>query len=343
MKRILVGAACALISCSVGHAQLVVVTPSATSNNQLAQDLVNNIVGGGINIVGTPTMASGGLFSSGIYSASTFSGGTSTAPAGTYDPDGPFLPQPGVSYPETPVGLDFDSGIILSTGHAGDAVGPNISDGISTPLNTLVPASGGTATGDLVFENTTGGRKEGTNLRFSFTVNEAGTLKFNFIFASEEYNEWVDGGYNDGFELLLTGDPFPTTPINLARVPPGPGGDPVGVDTVNLEDNSSYYNDNDPNDPDNGNSIALTPFSIEYDGFTKSITATADLFANVTYTMDFVVYDRGDATRDSAVFIEQGSFISAGGGEIPEPATVGLVSLLGLAGYLGLKRRQIRN
>ena len=68
---------------------------------------------------------------------------------------------------------------------------------------------------------------------------------FNYVFASEEYLEYV-GSINDAFGFFLSG-PNPAggnyVNVNLAIVP-GTANTPVTIDNVNDATNSNYYIDN---------------------------------------------------------------------------------------------------
>lgn len=207
--------------------------------------------------------------------------------------------------------IGIGSGVILSTGNVQDAPGPNNSDSTST---------------DFPPDEEAGDR---TVLTLDFVTN-TGELFFNYVFASEEYNEFVDEGFNDNFQLLLNG----TT--NLALIP---GTDAqVSVDTVNLSVNAALFNNNDPDS-------TTTPFDVEFDGFTDVFTASASgLDIGTAHSLSFIIEDVGDGIFDSAVFIQGGSF----GGTppppptnvIPIPAALPLM-LTGLMGFgvMGYRRR----
>src|SRR5690606_3893211 len=71
-------------------------------------------------------------------------------------------------------------------------------------------------------------------LEFDFVPN-GDTLKFNFAFASEEYNEYVCGTVNDVFGFFISGPgingPFTNNAENIALIP---GTDvPVSINTLN--------------------------------------------------------------------------------------------------------------
>ncbi|MDP0953449.1 choice-of-anchor L domain-containing protein, partial [Klebsiella pneumoniae] len=70
-------------------------------------------------------------------------------------------------------------------------------------------------------------------LQFDF-IPLGDTLKFDYVFASEEYNVYVGGGVNDVFAFLLSG-PNPAggnyVDANLALLPGTTT--PVSINTVN--------------------------------------------------------------------------------------------------------------
>jgi hypothetical protein len=69
-------------------------------------------------------------------------------------------------------------------------------------------------------------------LEFDF-IPLSNTISFNYVFASEEYNEYACSDFNDVFAFFLTGvtTPFPTT--NIAIVPGSVPPLPVAINTVN--------------------------------------------------------------------------------------------------------------
>lgn len=179
-------------------------------------------------------------------------------------------------------GLGMESGVILSTGLIFDAVGPNDSGSTGTDV-------GGAGDADLdaiVAPETT---QDAAVLAFDF-VPTGTSVSFRYVFASEEYEEFVGSSFNDVFAFFLDG-------TNIALIPGT--SQPVAINTVNPSSNSGFYRDNDP-----------PTFNIEFDGFTTVLTATANVTPGQTYHLKLAVGDTADGIYDSAVFIEATSLVS---------------------------------
>lgn len=169
------------------------------------------------------------------------------------------------------------------------------------------------------------GSGTGSSLVLDFTLDSS-TLFFNYVFASEEYIEYVNSSFNDSFQLLLNGPGF--TNVNLAQIPGGGG--PVTINNVNHLSNSTFFNNN---------SSGLFP--IQFDGFTDVLTASASgLTPGAGYTLSFNISDVGDSSLDSAVFIQGGTIgsIPTPVGGVPEPGTWAMM-LLGF-GAIGSSMRR---
>lgn len=186
--------------------------------------------------------------------------------------------------------LGLNSGVILSTGDIFDAVGPNNDNGTSSnmggPGDTDLSALAGFNTNDaVVFE-------------FDFEV-QGDEIEFNFVFLSEEYNEWVNSGFNDVFAFYISG-PGIVGQQNLAVVPGTTT--PVTINTINNGSFWQFYNDNT-----NG------AVNIEFDGFTTLMTAYKNgLQACGIYTLSLRIADGSDSALDSGVLLEENSLIQAG-------------------------------
>ena len=158
-------------------------------------------------------------------------------------------------------------------------------------------------------------------MEFDFESN-TGDLFFNYVFASEEYNEFVhnttiDGKeFNDVFGFFLDGKnialiPRTNIPVSIETV--NGGGPVLGMDPSFPE----FYNNNDPSEG------GVLPF--EYDGFTDVFIAHALGLTAGKHHIKLVIADTSDPLLDSAVFIQAGSF-SATNAAVPEPCTFALLA-----------------
>ncbi|MDC0204706.1 T9SS type A sorting domain-containing protein [Flavobacteriales bacterium] len=144
-------------------------------------------------------------------------------------------------------------------------------------------------------------------LEFDF-VPSADTIKFNYVFAGEEYLDWVNSDFNDVFAFLISGPgitgpyasptAFPGGAINIAVVPNSNPALPVTISTVNDQINSQYYNH------DSATSVSA------FNGYTDVFTATAIVSACNVYHIKLAIADGTDAVWNSGVFFEAGSFNS---------------------------------
>ncbi|RYD93546.1 MAG: hypothetical protein EOP54_18995 [Sphingobacteriales bacterium] len=191
----------------------------------------------------------------------------------------------------------FQNGIILSTGRAVMAQGPNTS---------LLDDGNGIGWGgdqDLEQALNINNSVNATVLEFDF-VPLGNRISFDYMLSSEEYHDNAPCNYSDGFAFLLreagTNNPYQ----NLAVIPgtnipvkvtsvhpliPGGGGCPA--------QNPQYF------DAFNG-----TQHPTNFNGQTKVLTAVANVTPGVTYHIKLVIADEGNYRYDSAIFIGGGSF-----------------------------------
>lgn len=240
-----------LISACGLHAQLIV-TPGGSPTN-----IVNSLIGNGMTVsnitMNCPANAYG-----------TFSNGNTT-------------------------NLGLTNGILLTTGSATMAIGPNNSASQGNCNNTSssdpqLIAIEPLATYDLCV------------LEFDI-VPQCTQLTIRFVFGSEEYPEFVNASFNDAFGFFISGPgPAPScTPnfyqnTNVATLPNNTT--PVSIDNVNANTNAMYYVNNT-----NG-------ATIQYDGFTTVLTRTINLCPCQTYHWKFAIADAGDCIYDSGVFLD---------------------------------------
>ncbi len=206
--------------------------------------------------------------------------------------------------------IGINSGVILTSGQAILATGPNDQPGAGAD-NGL----GGTAALDALIPGYS--TYDATLLDIVFT-SDTGNLFFNFVFASEEYNEWVGSAYNDVFGFFLDG-------VNIALIPGT--STPVSINNVNNGANSAFYINNESGARDT-----------QYDGFTTVLTAQALGLAAGQHTISLQIADAGDGVLDSAIFLQGGSFGGDDPSPVPEPGTMLLIGS-GLLGLFGLRRK----
>ena len=142
-----------------------------------------------------------------------------------------------------------------------------------------------------------------TVLSFDF-VPFAEIVEFRYVFASEEYPEYVGSQFNDVFGFFISG-PGVGNNVNIARIPGN--NQPVTINNVNAVSNSAYFVDNGTGTtgPQNGSS-----YYVQYDGFTTVLTARANVICGQTYRIVIAVADVGDGIFDSGIFLEANSFSS---------------------------------
>lgn len=190
--------------------------------------------------------------------------------------------------------IGLDSGIIMTTGTIQGAVGPNTSPEASTDNYLLGDADLNT----LSVQNTF----DASVIEFDF-VPTSDTVRFKYVFASEEYMEWVGGSYNDVFGFFLTGVSVNLPKKNIALIPGT--NTAASINNVNLNNYPNYYVDNGDGW---GTGTATDGLTIKYDGFTKVFTAVAAVQCGEKYHIKLAVADGFDGSYDSGVFIEAGSF-----------------------------------
>lgn len=198
--------------------------------------------------------------------------------------------------------LGIASGVLLTSGGVNFAVGTNNSTGAgqgngtgSDPnLNTLNP--GGNNPQDLA------------KFEFDFTV-ATDSVRFRYVWASEEYSDYVGTSCNDVFGFFING-PGITGVKNIALIP----GTAVPI-TINNVNNGQAPGLTSPTGPctncayfrDNHGST-----TIQYDGLTTVLTAATQVCPCETYHIKLAVQDFCDGNYDSGVFLEGNSFQSVG-------------------------------
>jgi len=220
--------------------------------------------------------------------------------------------------------IGISNGVILSSGNIATASGPNNSPSAGMDM--------GQYASDPDLAQIAGSNiRDVSKIEFNFKPTND-TVTFRYVFASEEYCEWINSGFNDVFGFFLSGPgingPFTNNAINIAVLP---NSTPVSIDNVNHVSNASFYVGNIPagspqlGDPQcAGHPIASgAPVQdCQFDGFTTVLTATAVVIPCSTYHIKLAVSDVGDGIYDSAVFLEANSFTA---GTLAATSAVGTV------------------
>ena len=181
------------------------------------------------------------------------------------------------------LGINF--GIVLSTGNVFDI--PFTSDHFAS---TSLWLDGDSDLADLSM----GSSFDAIVLEFDFTALASDTIFFEYVFASEEYPEFVGTQFNDVFAFFITDENGNT--VNRATIP-GQSNTPVTINSVNQNLNTNYY----------------IPYGEQgglfhsFDGMTTPLPAVFEIVEGESYHVKVGVSDIADGIYDSGVFIGVGS------------------------------------
>ena len=205
----------------------------------------------------------------------------------------------------------FKEGIILSTWSSIYSPGPFIRE----PANG--PKSGNSSwTGDADLEQALGitNTSNATALEFNFTAI-TNTISFNYLFASNEYQDNFPCNYSDGFAFLIK-EVGTTAYQNLAVLP----GTNTTVSSQNVHPTIETFNSTTGPKPGcpavnetyfgSLNTSPTNTSPINYSGQTIVMNAQTTVVPGKTYHVKLVIADQGGYYYDSAIFIEAGSFTS---------------------------------
>jgi len=179
------------------------------------------------------------------------------------------------------VGIGLSSGIILSSGSIDNVVGPN-----DAPDTTVTNSMPGNSDLDALIPGYT--TYDACTLEFDFTT-QSSTVSFQYVFASEEYNEYVNSSYNDVFGFFIDG-------VNCATI----NSSNISINNINAGFNDGYYVNNETG-----------AYNTEMDGMTRTLTCSKAIQPGQTHHLKLSIADAGDDVLDSNVLIGLQSMTSA--------------------------------
>lgn len=181
----------------------------------------------------------------------------------------------------SPDATPSDTGVILSTGRVTDFT--NSSGDPNVRSNTSTNTRGVNNDSDF---NTLAGRAtyDAAILEASF-IPDGDTLTMQFIFASEEYPEYVGSVFNDAVGIWINGVEVASPVFEFAR-----------INNVNNSSNETLY-------VDNTGDVANT----EMDGYTVTLSVKMDVNPNTVNTIKLGIADVADSSYDSALLIAANS------------------------------------
>ncbi len=197
----------------------------------------------------------------------------------------------------------FKDGIVLTTGYARQA------GNVASAQNATITGAG-VDDADLVTAvpnpNPLYQYKDNVMLEFDFVPN-SNQVKFNYLFASEEYTSTYPCDFADVFALLIkpvSGGPY----VNVAVLPGGAG--PVSMTNIHPANqaNGTPLSCGAANEIYFGGYNSSSNIVTNFEGRTVPLTAIATVVPGQAYHFKMVMADFRDTIYDSAVFLEGGSF-----------------------------------
>ena len=215
---------------------------------------------------------------------------------------------------------DMDTGIVLTTG--------DVNQPLCRPQGTIDSydwSGGNTETIDIDLINicktfytsksldssACNQYEDQAKLEFQFKITARAKMGIKYSFASEEWPDFVENLYADGFAFFIDGE-------NIALTPQGQG---VSIGSINCKkftgahscENCKLYTNNGGGvDATCPNAVATTPDNeqkISYNAYTHVLRGEKILNAG-EHTIKMVVADQRDGMYDSAVFIAAKSLVA---------------------------------
>jgi VCBS repeat-containing protein len=193
--------------------------------------------------------------------------------------------------------LAIGDGVLLTSGSAVNALGPNNSSGVTTSWGSGGDSDLTALVGASTFD--------GNALTLQFTTSPGiKSIGFDLVFGSDEFPEYV-GSFNDAFGAYLDG----------VQISTDGNGKPLSV-------NNNFFTLNNSGSPVAGKtSVSM---NLQYDGLTPELQTRATLNTGITtHTLKLVIADAGDSSVDSGIFLSglAGSTFDPGGSSTGIPAS----------------------
>jgi hypothetical protein len=272
---------CFMMSVRLSHAQLLV------ENNLSAAEYIQNVLLG-------PQVFMSNL------TVNSLSGDFTNASVGEFDCSN--------------CAIGMESGLIIGNGDVALAPGPN-NIGYSTSPDNYIPSFDEDMYA-LMDELSLTEIYNMTVIEFDFVaINES--LQLQLVWASEEYDSYVNSNYGDFCGVFLSGQGingvYSNNAVNLAQVPVV--NLPISVNTINNGagnagpcENCELYNQyqsdvymsehwSDPH--------YVNPYYIQYDGWTVPLNIDFPLVCGETYHLKLGVANANDYSNDSGLFIRK--------------------------------------
>lgn len=255
----------------------------------------------------------------------------------------------GGTLPTGPIGID--SGVILSSGDIALVMGGPSGSANQSPVTGLNRGDPGDS--DLAALPWLRPTFDAAVLEFDIVSETMDrTMGFQFVFASEEYNDWVYTRFDDRCAIFVTGPGILASDKNRARTPFGGGttviaGAPISPWFINNGNPFGSPNARNPNHYQNNEcgigglpSFPCAPPNreTEADGLTKYrffnvplVAKGVRLLADQTYHVKIAIADASDRQRDSWLLVK-GNFSGAcchDGGQCDDGVSMSFCTAIG--------------
>lgn len=234
-------------------------------------------------------------------------------------------PSAGAKFTYSGSQFGINSGILITSGKANDTKidTANVTDYISTYSNSPGDADLSTICGWQTYDAAV--------IEFDFTAPATTNVFLTYVFASEEYSQFVNTSFNDVFAFFVSG-PGISGNQNIALVPGT--SDPVSINTINNGNvdgttgpcvNCQYFVNNQ---------IATDPLYNEFgfNAYTTPLNANFTAQGGQTYHIKIAISDAGDGVLDSGIFLSLIDDYQDLNGQITfngNPATAGIAEVFG--------------